>query len=82
MEHRLFSETSKHWAGHPLESFETILNYLRTTKTETGLRVTAALAGSPYETGIKISQDQRDRLSILPHDSLPQWNDTLQPTRI
>lgn len=82
MEHRLFSEISKHWAGHPLDSFETILNYLRTTKTETGLRVTAAFADPPYETGIKISQDQRDRLSILPHDSLPQWNDTLQPIRM
>lgn len=31
IEHRLFSELSKNWAGRPLESLETILNYARTT---------------------------------------------------
>ena len=41
IEHRLFSEISKNWAGRPLDSFETILKYLRTTKTSTGLNVNA-----------------------------------------
>ena len=31
IEHRLFSEISKNWAGRPLDSFDTILKYLRTT---------------------------------------------------
>ena len=31
MEHRLFSEISKNWAGRPLDSYETILKYIRTT---------------------------------------------------
>ena len=39
IEHRLFCEISKNWAGRPLDSFETILKYLRTTRTSTGLRV-------------------------------------------
>ena len=39
IEHRLFSEISKNWAGRPLDSYETILKYLRTTRTSTGLRV-------------------------------------------
>ena len=39
IEHRLFCEISKNWAGRPLDSYETILNYLRTTRTSTGLRV-------------------------------------------
>ena len=43
IEHRLFSEISKHWAGRPLDSFETILNYLRTTTTKLGLKVKARL---------------------------------------
>ena len=41
IEHRLFCEISKNWAGRPLDSFETILKYLRTTRTSTGLRVRA-----------------------------------------
>ena len=37
IEHRLFSEISKNWAGRPLDSYETVLNFIRTTKTKTGL---------------------------------------------
>jgi len=33
IEHRLFSEISKNWAGIPLKSYETIINHIRTTKT-------------------------------------------------
>lgn len=43
IEHRLFSETSKIWAGRPLDSFETILNYIRSTRTATGLSLRAHL---------------------------------------
>ena len=41
IEHRMFSEISENWAGQPLVSYETILNYARTTRTATGLRVKA-----------------------------------------
>lgn len=41
IEHRLFSEISKNWAGKPLRNYETVLKYIRTTKTSTGLKVTA-----------------------------------------
>ena len=54
IEHRMFSEISKNWAGHPLESFETLLNFTRNTKTETGLRIEAYLDESEYEKGIKV----------------------------
>ena len=43
IDHRLFSEISKNWAGHPLRSYRTILNHIRTTTTDTGLCVTAQL---------------------------------------
>ena len=51
IEHRLFSEISKNWAGRPLDSYETILNYLRTTATSTGLRVQAHLVAQSYQKG-------------------------------
>ena len=35
IEHRLFSEISKNWAGVPLKNLSTALNYIRTTKTKT-----------------------------------------------
>ena len=43
IEHRMFSEISKNWAGHPLESFGILLNFLRNTRTETGLHVERTL---------------------------------------
>ena len=44
IEHRLFGEVTKNWAGRPLDSYETILKYLRTTRTATGLRIRVVVA--------------------------------------
>jgi len=79
IEHRLFSEISKNWAGRPLDSYETVLNYCRTTNTSTGLRVTAHLVTKQYEAGVKISDSQMRALCTRPHATLPQWNYTLVP---
>lgn len=79
IEHRLFSEISKNWAGQPLDSYETVLNYLRTTKTKTGLEVQAHLVNRDYEKGVKVTDDQMRNLHITWHDTLPRWNYTLSP---
>jgi hypothetical protein len=44
----LFSEISKNLAGRPLESFETVLKYIRTTKTSTGLTGKLVIGGIAY----------------------------------
>ena len=44
IEHRLFSEISKHWAGQPLTDYPTIVRLIGETKTQTGLRVHCALS--------------------------------------
>lgn len=80
VEHRLFSEISKNWAGRPLDSFETVLNYIRTTTTSTGLTVSAHLIDQRYETGTKISDADMRELPITSRESLPRWNYTLAPT--
>lgn len=79
IEHRLFSEISKNWAGQPLESYETILNYIRTTQTKTGLKVRATLVKKNYPTGIKIPESEMNKLNIQSHRVLPEWNYTLKP---
>ena len=79
IEHRLFSEISKNWAGRPLDSYETILNYLRTTTTKAGLAVQAELVSTSYERGLRISDDQMNQLHITAADTLPKWNYTLTP---
>jgi hypothetical protein len=53
IELRLFSEVSRNWAGEPLDSYQKILNYARTTKTQSGLTVTAYLDRRNYPCGLK-----------------------------
>ena len=79
IEHRLFSELSKNWAGRPLDSYETIINYAQSTATSTGLKVKAYLVGNDYPKGVKITDEQMAELQLLPHDTQPMRNYTLRP---
>ena len=79
IEHRLFSYISENWAGEPLVTLETMLNFIRTTKTQTGLRVSATLKKRYYPTGVKPSAQEMKNLNLVPHKVLPNWNYTLLP---
>lgn len=79
IEHRLFSEISKNWAGRPLSCFETMLNAIRSTKTQTGLRVTAHLLDREYATGVKITDVKMRELTLTRYEELPRWNYTVAP---
>ena len=79
IEHRLLCEISKNWAGRPLDSFETILKYLRTTRTAAGLRVRAHRVKKVYKTGIKVADAQMRELHTTEDSVLPKWNYTIEP---
>jgi hypothetical protein len=79
IEHRFFSELSKNCAGRPLDSFDTLLKYARTTRTTTGLKVTASLSRRNYETGVRISDQQMATLNIQSPKAIAQWNYSLFP---
>ena len=79
VEHRLFSEISKHWAGQPLTDYTTIVRLVAQTRTQTGLQVKCALSAKHYATKIKVSDKQMAELDLLKHPILPQWNYTLLP---
>ncbi len=82
VEHRLFSEISKNWRGVPLRTFQTILNYIRTTRTQTkpGLTVKARLVRRKYEKGENIPREKMKEISLSRHETLPAWNYTISPT--
>ena len=77
IEHRLFSQISRNWAGEPLVTLEKMLNFIRTTKTETGLRVRATLMKGNYPEGLKPTAADMKKLPIQPHEVLPNWNYTI-----
>ena len=82
IEHQLFSPITLNWAGTPLESYETVLHYARTTKNSCGLRVRARLTNKNYQTGEKILQKQMEQLALTRHKILPGWNYTLAPSKM
>ena len=63
----------------PLDSFQKILNYARTTKTKTGLQATAYLDRRHYLCGLKPTPDQIASLRLQRHETLPEWNYTIKP---
>ena len=75
-----FSEISKTWAGYPLISWEVLLDYIRATTTQTGLRVEAQLVTTVYETGIKVTPAEWALLQLHAHETCPQWNYTIRPS--
>ena len=79
IEHRLFGPISQNWAGQPLVNYETVLKHVRATKTETGLRCRAHLDKATYETGKKITLEQKESINLIPHRVLPRWNYTIKP---
>lgn len=79
IEHRLFSFISKNWAGQPLTSYEKMLNYIRTTTTDAGLKVRACLLRKRYEKGIEISDEQMKQINLRRGRVLPDWNYSIRP---
>ena len=82
IEHRMFSEISKNWAGHPLESFEILLNFIKETKTKTGLHLEAYIDHREYEKGIKVSNKEFKQLHIHRNEELGNWNYTITSKQI
>ena len=81
IEHRLFSEISNNWAGKPLTSYETVLKYIRRTRTSGGLKVKACLLRKKYIKGEQVPKDEMAKVKLTRHKTLPQWNYTLTPSK-
>lgn len=79
IEHRLFCHISANWAGEPLVSYETILKFIRTTTTDTGLHCCAYLDRKAYPTQIKLTPEQQDSIRLTRLRVLPKWNYTIRP---
>ena len=79
IEHRLFGPITQNWAGQPLVNYETILKYIRATKTDSGLRCRAYLDKTYYPIGKKLTREQKESINLIPHQILPKWNYTIKP---
>lgn len=79
IEHRLFSYISKNWRAKPLTSLLVIINLIGATTTTTGLKIKAKLDEKTYLTGIKISEEDKQKLNIERNDFHGEWNYIISP---
>ena len=79
IDHRMFSLISANWAGEPLVSYEMVLKFIRTTRSEAGFRCRACLDTKPYPKGLKVEPEEKACVRLRPRRVLPQWNYTIWP---
>ena len=79
IEHRLFSYISINWRGKPLTSLAVIIGLINGTTTETGLKVTAKLDERVYTKGIKISDEDFEKINLKRYKFHGEWNYIIRP---
>ena len=82
IEHKLFSFISMNWKGKVLSSYETIVNLIAGTTTQSGLKIYAALDERVYELKKRVSDAEMRALNLRPHEFHGEWNYTLIPRHV
>jgi hypothetical protein len=79
IEHRLFGQISINWRGKPLVSYQVVVELIRHTTTQTGLRVQAAVDQREYPTGIKVTDGELAAVQLTREEFHGEWNYTIWP---
>ena len=64
-----------------MTTYEVIVNLIGNTTTKTGLTVRAALDDRPYETKIKIRDEELARVKLVRAAFHGDWNYTIRPSK-
>jgi len=81
IEHRMFSYISQNWRGKPLITRETVVNLISNTSTKTGLKIKAVLDENEYEKGIKVTDEEFDKVNIVKDEFHGEWNYKITPQK-
>jgi hypothetical protein len=79
IEHRMFSLISANWAGDPLNSYETMLKHIRTTRSSAGFHCRACLDRHQYTPHCKFKPEEKNFVRLKRRKVLPNWNYTILP---
>jgi hypothetical protein len=79
IEHRMCSHMSMNWRGRPLISHEVIVNLIANTTTQPGLTIQAALDTGRYPIGIKVTDQEFEKVKLKPSKFHGEWNYTIMP---
>jgi hypothetical protein len=77
--HRMCSHIRMHWRGRPLISHEVMVNLIANTTTQQGLTIQAALDTGCYPIGIKVTDQEFEKVKLQPSKFHGEWNYTIMP---
>jgi hypothetical protein len=77
IEHKMFCFISANWKAKPLIDRATVVNLIANTKTKNGLTIKAKLDETIYLKGIKISDEELEKINITRSDFHGEWNYTI-----
>ncbi len=81
IEHRMFSRITENWRGRPLVSREAVVSLIAATTTKKGLEIRSELDDGEYPTGVKVSDEQMDALSLSRDKFHGDWNYVISPKK-
>ena len=81
IEHRLFSQITRSWAGAPLLSVDEAAQRAANTTTKNGLRVNVDIVHKKYDIKRTVLDSYEKRLEqqVVFHKDLPKWNYFIKP---
>jgi hypothetical protein len=79
IEHRAFCHITLTWRGKPFRTYETVVQLIGHTSTDSGLCVKAKLDRRKYPTGVVITQAEMRALALHRSTFHGEWNYELRP---
>lgn len=79
IEHRVFPHVTRALEGAPLNTVKEAKDIILSTKTKTGLKVTASIIQKTYETGKTVAKNFMKNMKITFSESVPSLNYTISP---
>jgi hypothetical protein len=70
---------SINWRGKPLTLLAVIISLINGAATKTGLKVSAGTDEKVYETGIKISDEEFEKINLKKYKFHGEWNCIIRP---
>ncbi len=76
----MFSYISMNWREKPLISHEIIVNLIASTTTQTGLKIQAEIDTNRYPKGLRVTDEELEKINIQKANFHGEWNYTILPS--
>lgn len=75
----MFCFITMNWRGKPLVTHQAVIQLIGNTTTKSGLTIKAVLDETIYEKGIKVKDEELEKVNISTDKFHGEWNYTIAP---